>query len=61
MPAKPFAVESAVQAVLNHLAEGNPKLAKYRPADFVESGPLAEMDRSGYVDRLYAGQGTKAR
>ena len=61
MPAKPFAVESAVQAVIHHLAEGDPKYAKYKPADFVESGPLAELDRSGYIDRLYAGQDTKAR
>lgn len=55
MPGKPFAVESAVQAVINHLAEGDPKFAKYKPAEFVESGPLTELDRSGYIDRLYAG------
>jgi hypothetical protein len=61
MPAKPFAVESAVQAVINHLAEGDPKFAKHKPAEFIESGPLAELDRSGYIDRLYAGQGTKSK
>ena len=61
MPAKPFAVESAVQAVINHLAEGDAKFAKTKPADFIESGPLAELDRSGYIDRLYAGQDMKAR
>jgi NitT/TauT family transport system substrate-binding protein len=56
MPAKPYAVDSAVQAVINHLAEGDLKFAKYKPADFIESGPLAELDRSGYMDRLYGGQ-----
>ena len=61
MPAKPFAVESAVQAVINHLAEGDPKYAKAKPADFIESGPLIELDRSGYIDRLYAGQDAKGR
>jgi ABC-type nitrate/sulfonate/bicarbonate transport system substrate-binding protein len=55
MPAKPFAVESAVQAVIHHLAEGDPKYGKTKPADFIESGPLTELDRSGYIDRLYAG------
>jgi ABC-type nitrate/sulfonate/bicarbonate transport system substrate-binding protein len=55
MPAKPFAVDSAVQAVINHLAEGDAKFAKYKPAEFIESGPLSELDRSGYIDRLYAG------
>ncbi|HEY7321172.1 MAG TPA: ABC transporter substrate-binding protein [Candidatus Binatia bacterium] len=61
MPAKPFAVESAVQAVINHLAEADPKYAKAKPADFIDSGPLTELDRSGYIDRLYAGQVTKGR
>jgi ABC-type nitrate/sulfonate/bicarbonate transport system substrate-binding protein len=61
MPPKPFAVESAVQAVISHLAEGDPKFAKTKPADFIESGPLAELERNGYIDRLYGGQDTKAR
>ena len=56
MPAKPYAVESAVQAVINHLAQGDPKFAKYRPAVFIDTGPLAELDKSGYIDRLYGGQ-----
>lgn len=54
MPAKPYAVESAVQSVINHLADGDPKFAKYKPAEFVDSGPLAELDKSGTIDRLYA-------
>ena len=57
MPAKPYAVDSAVQAVINHLAEGDPKYAKFKPGEFFESGPLAELDKSGYIDRLYAGSG----
>jgi hypothetical protein len=40
-------VESGVQAVINHLAERDPKFANYKPDDFIESGPLAELDRSG--------------
>jgi len=54
MPAKPYAVESAVQAVINHLAERESKYAKHKPAEFIESGPLAELDKSGYIDRLYS-------
>jgi NitT/TauT family transport system substrate-binding protein len=54
IPAKPYAVETAVQAVINHLAEGDPKYAQYKPADFIEAGPLAELDKSGFIDRLYA-------
>jgi hypothetical protein len=32
----------------------DPRLAQHKPAEFIESGPLAELDRSGYIDRLYA-------
>jgi ABC-type nitrate/sulfonate/bicarbonate transport system substrate-binding protein len=53
-PAKPYATESAVQATLNHLAERDPRFAQRKPAEFIESGPLAELDRSGFIDRLYA-------
>ncbi|MGH7835719.1 MAG: hypothetical protein ACREQK_18895 [Candidatus Binatia bacterium] len=56
IPAKPYAVESAVQAVITHLAEGQPKFAGRKPAEFIESGPLLELDRSGFIDRLYAGR-----
>src|SRR5215831_14067822 len=55
-PAKPYATESAVQATLNHLAERDPHFAPRKPAQFIESGPLSELDRSGFIDRLYAGQ-----
>jgi len=56
IPSKPYAVDSAVQAVITHLSEGDAKFAKYKPADFIDSGPLSEIDKSGYIDKLYASQ-----
>ena len=56
MPAKPYAVESAVQAVLDHLAESQPKYAQYKPSDFIDARTLTEIDKSGYIDKLYGGQ-----
>jgi ABC-type nitrate/sulfonate/bicarbonate transport system substrate-binding protein len=56
MPAKPYAVESAVQAVLDHLAEVQPKYGQYKPAEFIDARPLSEIDKSGYIDKLYGGQ-----
>jgi hypothetical protein len=50
-----YAVDSAVQAVINHLAEGGPKYAKFKPADFIDSGPWSELDKSDYIDKLYGG------
>ncbi len=61
IPAKPYAVETAVQAVINHLAESDPRFAQYKPADFIEAGPLAELDKSGFIDRLYAGPENKGK
>jgi len=61
MPAKPYAVESAVQAVLEHLAEREPRYSQRSPSEFIESRPLTEIDRSGYIDRLYAQQEPKAK
>lgn len=58
MPAKPYAVESAVQAVLDHLAEGQPKYGQYKPAEFIDARILSEIDRSGFIDKLY---GERAR
>jgi NitT/TauT family transport system substrate-binding protein len=56
MPAKPYAVESAVQAVLDHLAESQPKFAQYKPAEFIDARLLTDIDKSGYIDKLYGGQ-----
>jgi len=56
MPAKPYAVDSAVQAVITHLAEVDAKYAKFKPADFIDSSSWAELDKSGYIDKLYGGQ-----
>jgi len=53
VPAKPYASESAIQAVINHLVEVNPRFGRHKPAEFIESGPLAELDRSGFIDKLY--------
>jgi hypothetical protein len=54
VPTKPYASESAVQAVINHLVEVNPRFGQHKPAEFIDSGPLAELDRSGFIDKLYA-------
>lgn len=53
MPAKPYAVESAVQAVLDHLSETQQRFAQYRPSDFIAGRLLTDLDKSGYIDRLY--------
>ena len=57
MPAKPYAVESAVQAVLDHLSDSQPKFGQRKPGEFIDGKVLSDIDRSGFIDRLYAGSG----
>jgi uncharacterized protein YutE (UPF0331/DUF86 family) len=54
VPTKPYAAETAVQAVIDHLVELNPRFGQHKPAEFIDSRPLAELDKSGFIDRLYA-------
>lgn len=61
LPAKPYVLENAVQAVLHHLAETDPRYAQRKPGEFIDSGYLSELDRSGYIDRLYGGAGLKGK
>lgn len=56
IPAKPYASDAAVQAVITHLSESDPRYAEHKPAEFIDPGILSELDRSGYIDRLYAGK-----
>ncbi|HEX5021130.1 MAG TPA: hypothetical protein VFX54_10745 [Candidatus Binatia bacterium] len=45
-----------MQAVLDHLAEGQPRFAQYKSAEFIDARLLTEIDKSGYIDKLYGGQ-----
>jgi len=58
---KPYVSESAVQAVLNHLAETDSRYAQRKPAEFIDLRVLSELDRSGYIDRLYSGVGLRGK
>lgn len=59
IPAKPYVSEAAVQAVLNQLAETDSRYAQRKPAEFTYLGALSDLDRSGYIDRLYGGGGVR--
>ena len=36
--------------------EGQPRFAQHKPAEFIDAAVLTEIDRSGYIDKLYASQ-----
>ena len=35
------------------LAPRNPKIAQIKPQDLIDDSILRELDKSGYIDRLY--------
>ena len=58
MPAKPYAVESAVQAVLEHLTESQPRFAQHRPGEFIDARLAQRRSiRAASSIRLYGGAG----
>lgn len=53
VPKKPYPTVKGIQALLDLLAKERPEAAKAAPEQFVDSSLLKELDRSGFIDRLY--------
>ena len=51
---KPYPPQEAVVAMLQVLAEGNPRIGQVKPDDLVDLTVLKRLDQEGFVDRLYA-------
>ena len=45
-----------IKTILTALAEIDPRARSAKPEDFVDLSFIRELDQSGYIDRLYAGQ-----
>jgi ABC-type nitrate/sulfonate/bicarbonate transport system substrate-binding protein len=52
MPAKPYAREEAVQLELESVAFSDPLFKDKRPAEFMDSSIVAELDRKGFFAQL---------
>jgi NitT/TauT family transport system substrate-binding protein len=53
VPKKPYASDKGMQAVLDALAPRNPAAKKFKPADFYDMSYLQELDKSGFLDRVF--------
>jgi NitT/TauT family transport system substrate-binding protein len=51
---KPYPDWEAVQATLDMMAPDEPDVKKLRPKDLFDLSILEELDRSGFIDKLYA-------
>lgn len=50
---KPYPTLRGIEIMLRELASTHPKSAAARPEDFVDLTFIKELDRSGFIDRLY--------
>jgi NitT/TauT family transport system substrate-binding protein len=53
MPAKPYAREEAVQLELESVAFSDPLFKDRRPAEFMDSSIVTELDRKGFFAQLF--------
>ena len=53
LPPKQYPTLEGIKAILEPLAEKDPKAKAAKPEDFVEMSFVKELDQSGYVDSLY--------
>jgi NitT/TauT family transport system substrate-binding protein len=53
LPKKPYATDKGIQAVIDALATRNPAAKKWKPQDFYDMSYLKELDKSGFLDRVY--------
>src|SRR5438093_13784117 len=52
-PAKPYTIIEGIRTVVDEIALTDPSAKNAKPEQFVDSGFLAKLDKSGYIDRLY--------
>ena len=52
IPAKPYPREDAVQVAMEDLAPTIPKLKEMKVADFIDVGPMKEIENEGFFARL---------
>lgn len=50
---KPYPSSEGIQALLDMAALKNPKAKTAKPAEFIDTSWLAELDKSGFIDGLY--------
>jgi NitT/TauT family transport system substrate-binding protein len=54
VPIKPYPTLEGIQLILQTLEQNNPKAKNRRAEEFVNVSFLEKLDKSGYIDQLYA-------
>jgi NitT/TauT family transport system substrate-binding protein len=53
IPERPYPTIKGIQIMLREMAAKDPKVASAKPEQFVDLSFLSELDKSGFIDRLY--------
>jgi NitT/TauT family transport system substrate-binding protein len=53
LPKKPYASDKGIQANLDAIAIRSPAAKKFKPEDFYDMSYLRELDKSGFLDRVF--------
>jgi hypothetical protein len=53
MPRKQYPTLDGIKAILEYVAESDPRAKKAKPEDFVDLRFVKELDDSGYTESLY--------
>lgn len=54
MPRAPYPSRRGFQAVMNHIAKKNPKVAALNVDDMVDGSFIKELEQSGFIGELYS-------
>ncbi len=53
MPETPYPTPEGVKTLLDDMISRNPKVSEANPRDFVDLSFVKELDRSGFIKKLY--------
>lgn len=51
----PYPITQGLQATYEYVAQRRPEILNHKPEEFIDASFIAELDKSGYIKRLYDG------
>ena len=51
----PYPITQGLQATYDYVANTRPEIRSHKPEEFMDPGFIAELDKSGFIKRLYEG------
>ena len=54
--AAPYPITKGLEATYDYVAQTRPEIRNRKPDDFVDPSFIAELDKSGFIKRLYEGK-----